>query len=258
VEVSLSKAGCNPGEYLVLFFFHIGALPKNQSHFSTRILSDTYVTFDSTQIMKSPILTHLPKTLLPKLQSLPALQNKSLITDVYKCPAFAQILFGDSDGEASIRFAGFTPGVGLDVGPETTAEAGTTTGWQSQSTSGVWRTGCDPNGEAVFTPLCVVKTPKSRKPWRGIRPGGAASEEGALEGYKTAQMQEKSGSLQKEKIHMVDEMRFNNIMLPSQVCISPAPMHHSMLFRHSQTYSILAPAPPRRRFSSIIRSRTSP
>jgi len=97
-----------------------------------------------------------PKVVLKLLVGIPALQNKSLVTEVVSCPAYSLYLSTANKDVIDLALVGTIP-----VTPAATARGEIGASWLGQNRSGLFRDACDSSGSNSYTPLYTLK-----KIWR--------------------------------------------------------------------------------------------
>lgn len=110
--------------------------------------------------MIKPQLTTFPsETVLKHLHTIPALQDKALVTGVYACPMYALLVTDDGGSEAALA-VGTNDSAGF-------VSAGVNGKWMTQCSSGHWRYGGE-DGTGKFFPLFKLRTPKTVAFWKTL------------------------------------------------------------------------------------------
>jgi len=104
-------------------------------------------------IMSRPRSSYLPpKVFLKQLVDIPALRDKSLVTEVISCPAYSLYLSSANKEVIDVALVATTP---TPLAATVGGEIGAT--WWTQNMSGLFRDACDPNGSYNYTPLYMLK-----------------------------------------------------------------------------------------------------
>ncbi|KAG8897421.1 hypothetical protein FRB99_008161 [Tulasnella sp. 403] len=108
-------------------------------------------------VMARPRLTHITNEILGTLSKIKPLVEKSVVVQVYTCPAYVMYMTEKSGGELSLSLQGSWPNFSTPsaVGPMT-AEA--IVQWVCNHSGGLYRESCNKAGEEAFTPLFHVMT----------------------------------------------------------------------------------------------------
>ena len=94
------------------------------------------------------------------IQNIPELADKAIMTKVYKCPAYAQLLTDGQPCQVMVGFKADIPGLGAGVNQ-----------WKisgNWTTAGNWTTGYSP-ANYLYSPLATLKHNRPQGPKTGYR-----------------------------------------------------------------------------------------
>jgi hypothetical protein len=103
-------------------------------------------------IMAKPRSSYIPNAFVKLLIDIPALKDKSLVTEVVSCHAYSLHLSGADQDIIDVALVGAAP-----ISPGATVGAEIGTSWWTQNTSGLFRDACDRSGSCIYTPLYNLK-----------------------------------------------------------------------------------------------------
>ncbi|KAH8105761.1 hypothetical protein DFH11DRAFT_1277520 [Phellopilus nigrolimitatus] len=109
-------------------------------------------------IMHMPSITRVPDEFLDKSLADGLLRDKTLVTRVYKCPAYALYLSNKTNETVSLALAADVPSI---VAPGVSPGAGKGVKWVDDGIAGLLQKGY--NDEAVFVPLYSIRKITKRK-----------------------------------------------------------------------------------------------
>jgi len=108
-------------------------------------------------IVARPQSAYIPhQVVLKHLVNIPALQHKSLVTEVVSCPAYSLYLSTANKDVVDLALVGTIPHT-----PPATPSGEIRASWWAQNRSGLFRDACDTSGSNSYTPLYALK-----KIWR--------------------------------------------------------------------------------------------
>jgi len=104
------------------------------------------------------------------IQNLPELADKAVVTKVYRCSAYAQLV--TDHGKSGQVYAGFKDN--NNSAPSTpnsaaSSSSGVDQAWQTFSHIGNWNTGAHPSSSSLYTPLVTIRQIRPKGPTTGYR-----------------------------------------------------------------------------------------
>jgi hypothetical protein len=102
------------------------------------------------------------------IQNLPQLADTAVVTKVYRCSAYAQLV--TNKGQTGQVYAGFKVNSPATT-PNSTASSSSAVdrAWQTYSQTGDWNTGTYPPSEPLYTPLVTIRQIRPKGPTTGFR-----------------------------------------------------------------------------------------
>jgi hypothetical protein len=101
------------------------------------------------------------------IQNLPELADKAVVTKVYRCSAYAQLI--TNEGQSGQVYAGFKGNNSAPSTPNSSAASVVDRTWQTYSQTGNWNTGTHPLSSSLYTPLVTIRQIRPKGPTSGYR-----------------------------------------------------------------------------------------
>jgi hypothetical protein len=103
------------------------------------------------------------------IQDKPELADKAIVTKVYRCSAYAQLI--TDHGQSGQIYVGFKAGDSAPAGtsPTVISSAGVDQAWQTFSQVGNWITGRYQSTPPPYTPLATLRQIRPKEPTIGYR-----------------------------------------------------------------------------------------
>jgi hypothetical protein len=101
------------------------------------------------------------------LQDQPELADSAVVTKVYQCSAYAQLI--TDHGQSGQVYVGFKAGNPTDAVPTAASSAGVEQAWQTFSQTGQWSTGIHHASTPPYTPLATIRQIRPKEPTMGFR-----------------------------------------------------------------------------------------
>jgi hypothetical protein len=100
------------------------------------------------------------------IQNLPDLADMAVVTKVYRCSAYAQLI--TSEGQSGQVYAGFKGHNSTPSTPNSSATSVIERAWQTFSQTGNWNTGTHLSS-SLYTPLVTIRQIRPKGPTTGYR-----------------------------------------------------------------------------------------